>query len=83
MQPPFFGGDMVSNQLVGTARCAVRVACSGAIIFALASLTFVVFRPLHAGGNAAARRPYHHKPYHYPLFATVAPANSIDRPDIL
>ena len=37
---------------VGTARCAVRAAFSGA--------TKSEFRPLHAGGDAAAQRPYLH-----------------------
>jgi hypothetical protein len=42
--------------LVGTARCAVRAAFSGATNDP--AFNTVLFRPLNAGGAAAARRPY-------------------------
>src|SRR2546427_28757 len=42
---------------VGTARCAVRAAFSGASTGWTDSRD-KAFRPLHAGGDAAARRPY-------------------------
>jgi hypothetical protein len=42
--------------LVGTARGAVRAAFSGATNDP--AFNTVLFRPLNAGGAAAARRPY-------------------------
>ena len=44
--------------VVGTARCAVRAAFSGASTRSRRLSARNPFRPLDAGGDAAARRPY-------------------------
>jgi hypothetical protein len=44
--------------MVGTARCAVRAAFSGAT-FRANNADNTKFRPLNAGGDTIARCPYH------------------------
>ncbi len=44
--------------LVGTARCAVRAAFSGATWGVIERALVHSFRPLHAGGDITARCPY-------------------------
>ena len=40
------------------ARCAVRAACCGATVGLTGAAFFILFRPLDAGGDIAARSPY-------------------------
>jgi hypothetical protein len=54
------GGGSFCRDVVGTSRCDVRAAFSGATrIFE--EHRYAPFRPLNAGGDAAARRPYQRK----------------------